>query len=34
VRTTINLDEQSIAEAQRLTGTQDTTALITKDCGP
>jgi Arc/MetJ family transcription regulator len=28
VGTTINLDEQLIAEAQRLTGTQDRTALI------
>jgi Arc/MetJ family transcription regulator len=28
MRTTINLDEQLIAEAQRLTGTQERTALI------
>ena len=28
MRTTINLDEELIAEAQRLTGTQDRTALI------
>ena len=28
MRTTINLDEQLISEAQRLTGTQERTALI------
>lgn len=28
MRTTINLDEQLVAEAQRLTGTQERTALI------
>ncbi len=28
MRTTINLDEQLIHEAQRLTGTEDRTALI------
>jgi Arc/MetJ family transcription regulator len=28
MRTTINLDEQLIAEAQRMTGTQERTALI------
>jgi Arc/MetJ family transcription regulator len=28
MRTTINLDEQLIEEAQRLTGTQERTALI------
>ncbi len=28
MRTTIDLDEQLIAEARRITGTQDTTALI------
>jgi Arc/MetJ family transcription regulator len=28
MRTTINLDEQLIAEAQRLTGTRERTALI------
>jgi Arc/MetJ family transcription regulator len=28
MRTTIDLDEQLLAEARRMTGTQDTTALI------
>jgi Arc/MetJ family transcription regulator len=34
MRTTINLDDALIEEAQRVTGTRERTALILKDSAP